>query len=69
MEHEGVPVGIVEGRHVADARVEDVAVELDAPLLEAAFASATSGTRSAIPAVCGPRNSLSDVRRVEEVQE
>jgi len=34
MEHQRVPVRIGEDRHVADAGVEDVAVELHAPLLE-----------------------------------
>ena len=36
MQHDLVPVGIGEEGHVADARVEDVAVELDALLLELA---------------------------------
>src|SRR4051794_2035512 len=36
VEHQRVAVGIVEEGHVADARVENVAGELDAPLLELA---------------------------------
>ena len=34
VEHQGVAVGILEERHVADARVEGLAVELDALRLE-----------------------------------
>ena len=36
VEHQRVSVGIVEERHAAHAGVEDLAVELDAPLLERA---------------------------------
>ena len=48
---------------MADPGVEDVALELDAAALELLRASATSGTRSAMYAVCGSVNSLANLVR------
>jgi hypothetical protein len=48
VEHQRIAVGIAEERHVADARVEDVAVELDPLGLELLARLGDVGTRSAM---------------------
>ena len=69
VQHQRVPVGIAEERHVADRRVEGLAVEGDALRLElAARVSATSGTRSAIDAGVRRRELGADALHVEQVE-
>ena len=58
VEHEHVPVRVLEDPHVADAGVERLAAELDALRLELLLRRRDVGTRSAIEAVCGPVNEL-----------
>ncbi len=68
VQHQGVPVRIVEDGHVAHARVEGLAVELDALGLEGSLRRRhirhTQRDRGAVRR----REGLADVRRIDQVE-
>ena len=68
VQHQRVPVRVAEEGHVADARVEDVSLELDARALELRARSGHIGNpeRDVRGVRCGER--LADIGRVDQVE-
>src|SRR5215210_3057270 len=68
MQHQSVAVGVVEERHMADAGVEDLALELDASALELPPGLLDARDAQRDVRRVRARELLADVRRVDEVE-